>query len=732
MQFHLKIKPRKFAIGLALASITLATLSLMTEYIVEVIYRDMDFAWLRLIDLFSVNLEESIPTWYSTMLLFLACMILLAITLMKWQAQDAYGKYWAGLALIFLYLSMDEGAVIHEVAADPLVQFFNTGGYLYFGWQIVFAPLVLIFALLYLQFLLHLPAKTRYGFIASGLVYVGGAVVVEGFSADLLAATGGIYTYRYLATATLEEFCEMIGIVVFIYALLEYIVQHEGQFSFISTDHQKQVAAEVAAVRERQVSDKDWLQRQIVRLLQHPQIDKIALFVGSVSVVFIQWIALRETTALVQNSELVTVLMIVIFIVGWVIAFILHQRLQKLPLLWIAVSIIISHVSLPVWFRLIDAQFSLWIGDWLIVAFTIMVTTVFYSLYLPTMSNNKLRALPVQFAGIVSGIVLILLLGQRGYYPVIVLYTVLFFSTLFLFNRSHKALLRLALIFATWLWFLPALTQWSNTVWYHNIHELSGETTTIFSNYSLSQKIDVLQDNEGSMYLYQNGVAHFDPINGVWQNIIMGRIPASILQPDNALVIGTGSMQMELMIANYAEHVTTIESDAVLAAVSRDLFTSYNFMDTLDNRTISIANPQSYLEQTNTDFDLIAIDLPDVYDLQTGTLLAAPFFELVSETLSEDGVFVVNLTQAFAPDQQISRRIAASLLLHFEDVIAINSRSTSYAFASQNLSFSGADVQVAIEVTAETEFGIFESDAVRAIVGEAQPIHDRFEWLSIR
>lgn len=732
MQFHLKINPRKFAIGLVLTSIALAILSLITEYIVEVSYRDMDFAWLRLIDLFSVNLEESIPTWYSTILLFLACLILLAITLMKWQAQDAYRKYWAGLALIFLYLSMDEGAVIHEVAADPLTQFFNTDGYLYFGWQIVFVPLVLIFALLYLQFLLHLPATSRYGFIVAGLIYVGGAVVVEGFSADLLATTDGIYTYRYLATATLEEFCEMIGIVVFIYALLEYIVQHEGQFSFISADHQKQIATDLIEVCDRQVSAEDWLQRQIERLLQHPQIDKIALFVASVSAVFIQWIALRETTALVQQSELVTVLMIVIFIVGWIMAFILHQRLQKLPLLWIAVGIIISHVSIPVWLRLIDAQFSNWIGDWVIIAFAILVTAVFYSLFLPAVSNDRFRALPVQFAGIMSGIVLTLLLGQWGYYPVIVLYTVLFFSTLFLFNRSHKVLLRLALILATWLWFLPALTQWSNTVWYRSIHNLSEETTTIFSDYSLSQKIDVLQDNEGNMYLYQNGVAHFDPINGIWRNIIMGRIPASLIQPENALVIGAGSMQMELMIANYAGHVTTIESDVVLAAVSRDLFTSYNFMDTLDNRTISIANPQSYLEQANTDFDLISIDLPDVYDLQTGTLLTTPYFELVSENLSEDGVFVVNLTQAFVPSQQTSRRIAASLLLHFEDVIVVNSRSTSYAFASQNLPFSGADVQVAIEVTGETEFGIFESGAVRAIVGEAQPIHDRFEWLSIR
>ena len=95
------------------------------------------------------------------------------------------------------------------------------------------APLVILFALVYLRFLLHLPAGTRNLFILAGGLYVGGALIVDAVGANEWFQDKGI-TLAYLATGTLEELLEMQGVVVFIFALLRYLVSMNYEVTFYS------------------------------------------------------------------------------------------------------------------------------------------------------------------------------------------------------------------------------------------------------------------------------------------------------------------------------------------------------------------------------------------------------------------------------------------------------------------------------------------------------------------
>jgi hypothetical protein len=95
-------------------------------------------------------------------------------------------------------------------------------GLFYFVWVIPGAIFVLVTALNYFKFLLHLPSKTRYLFIAAGGIYIGGALAMEmvgGYYADLAGQRNLIYG----TIATTEEIFEMVGVLIFIYALLAYI-----------------------------------------------------------------------------------------------------------------------------------------------------------------------------------------------------------------------------------------------------------------------------------------------------------------------------------------------------------------------------------------------------------------------------------------------------------------------------------------------------------------------------
>lgn len=221
------LHPAKIGLILGIIALYLAAQSLFNEYLSSnVLHSDTHLTAILVLDLFSVNVEASIPTWYSVLLLFGAAVLLGMVAKAKWETKDRFKYHWATLALIFIYLSMDEGAAIHEIVADPLQALFHTTGYLAFAWQIVAVPLVILFVGLYLPFVFHLPARWRYLFIASGVVYLTGALVVEAISANRWYLEGGI-TFTYLAIATVEELFEMLGVVLLIYTLLAYMQAHQ-------------------------------------------------------------------------------------------------------------------------------------------------------------------------------------------------------------------------------------------------------------------------------------------------------------------------------------------------------------------------------------------------------------------------------------------------------------------------------------------------------------------------
>lgn len=177
---------------------------------------------------FDFNSEANIPTWYSSSTLLICSLLLALIASAKKIEGDRYVRHWGVLSFIFLFLSLDESASIHEMANKlrPLLQ---VSGFLYFAWVIPYAAIVLIFVLAYLRFLLALPAKTRLLFLLAGSLYVGGAIGIELVEARYVSFYGESIIGQDMMFAVMtivEEFLEMLGIVVFIYALLSYIRLH--------------------------------------------------------------------------------------------------------------------------------------------------------------------------------------------------------------------------------------------------------------------------------------------------------------------------------------------------------------------------------------------------------------------------------------------------------------------------------------------------------------------------
>lgn len=128
---------------------------------------------------FTLAEEANVPTWYSTMLLASCAVSLGVIAFMQPSGAGHYRRHWQILALIFLYMSLDESAIIHEMTIRPFREAFDLGGILYFSWVVPAFVLMAVFLACYLGFLRYLPSSSRNRFVLAGCVYVAGAFGTE-------------------------------------------------------------------------------------------------------------------------------------------------------------------------------------------------------------------------------------------------------------------------------------------------------------------------------------------------------------------------------------------------------------------------------------------------------------------------------------------------------------------------------------------------------------------------
>jgi hypothetical protein len=114
-----------------------------------------------------------------------------------------------------------------------------TSGLLYYSWVIPAIVFAVVTFLCYLRFLAHLPKRMKRLLFAAGSIFVMGAIGMEMLSSRLQSPYGwrnwetipdSIKIIIGLQTAV-EELFEMIGVVIFVYALLSYVSSYVGEIT---------------------------------------------------------------------------------------------------------------------------------------------------------------------------------------------------------------------------------------------------------------------------------------------------------------------------------------------------------------------------------------------------------------------------------------------------------------------------------------------------------------------
>jgi len=216
---RISISPSRTAWVLSAVVILLAAASLAGQ--VSRLFLGHDRV-LGLVPLFDLDDERNIPTWFSGALLLLGAGLFWTIAQVKRAEKDPFARHWMILSVIFCLLSLDEVAAIHEIAGHLIRAKFEPGSYLYYGWVIPGGLLVILLALSYVKFLRHLPARTTRLLILAGALYVGGSIgmeLIEGRWESRHGSVGWPYVFMY----TVEEVCEMFGLVTLVFGLMDYM-----------------------------------------------------------------------------------------------------------------------------------------------------------------------------------------------------------------------------------------------------------------------------------------------------------------------------------------------------------------------------------------------------------------------------------------------------------------------------------------------------------------------------
>lgn len=176
-------------------------------------------------DFFHLDREANLPSWLSSTLWLLSagCALMIAFGLRKGR------RYWQGLAILFVFLSLDEAAMFHERFGGAFGEIFSAGDYLFFNWLLYGIIFVLVIGAIYLPFLFRLPRLTRHGLILSGAVFVSGAIGVEMIGAAVHAGVIPLGSSRMFwgIHVIAEEGLEMLGVALLIRTLLRHMAEHQ-------------------------------------------------------------------------------------------------------------------------------------------------------------------------------------------------------------------------------------------------------------------------------------------------------------------------------------------------------------------------------------------------------------------------------------------------------------------------------------------------------------------------
>ncbi len=196
------------------------------------------------VELFGVNEETSLPTWWTSVVLALLGVFTAVVCTQQAKNRSELVSWWA-LAAGFVFLSMDDGAMLHERVG----YLFDVSGELHDArWMIVWLPLAAVVGGVVLWRLWRVSRRLVIGLTIGAIVFLAGAVGLEiinnsnriqaqqqaqtelaqsieqrgeaSLVSDKEIDRSGKRNYAHAVGTTAEELLEMLGAVIWFAVIL--------------------------------------------------------------------------------------------------------------------------------------------------------------------------------------------------------------------------------------------------------------------------------------------------------------------------------------------------------------------------------------------------------------------------------------------------------------------------------------------------------------------------------
>lgn len=198
--------------------------------------------------MFDLTREFNVPSFFSGLNMLLCALLAGLIAGQRWRERHPSAIGWSALCTVFVLMPFDELFEVHTSIDAPLHLWLQGTGVPGAVSLLPYVAAVAIgAALLYL--LVKVPSPTRRRLVTAGVVYLLGAVLIDGQSARVAEAFGVPLGLAEATTQGIEELIEMVGVALLTHALLLHMADDAMAVAVVHDAARPEPAMQRAAAR---------------------------------------------------------------------------------------------------------------------------------------------------------------------------------------------------------------------------------------------------------------------------------------------------------------------------------------------------------------------------------------------------------------------------------------------------------------------------------------------------
>lgn len=437
--------------------------------------------------------------------------------------------------------------------------------------------------------------------------------------------------------------------------------------------------------------------------------EPLLLFLVGTCLSIAQFVMIRDFVTILYGEEVVIILVTASFFLGLSIGYYLSLKFSEKFFRNSFLVNVFLHLTFPFSYRLLAvaiARYDLISYSYVILMFVYaLIFSSIFAVFLPRLINEttgetaveKMKVLySLEMVGFAVGFAIVGLSWNKEVSFLLPIYWALLAIVVFLVVQKKIWAIAFVVLAVFAGSVVKDIDRRTTSLLYDYKHHFD-QAETLLSINSAYQKVEVIKEEDGELYLYLDGLLNLNASDLEDLNYYIAEIPARLIQPEKTLIVGNGTLSSVPKVYPHSKFVQSVELDAGVLMAGQKFFTPMEALKGLNRWNLIVDDGKHFLKTTNDKFDLIIMDVPSPLTIQEAILHTKEFYRLAKSRMTEKGVIAVQLSGPLQHNNRTPARVVAALSDAFDEVMVINSDKAdrSFGFASRQLPFTGKDMRAA-------------------------------------